>query len=155
VKIIHIITSLKAGGAEHTLYKICKHDSRNEHIVISLKKKGKYFTLLNKINIKVYCIDLKYYSLIKFFSLVNLIRLLRPNMVQTWLPHGDFIGGIAAKLAGINRIVWNIRYSKLERDVVTLRTIILIKILSKLSFIIPKIIIVVSKSALKNCKEIG
>ena len=46
MKIVHIITSLDDGGAEHTLYKICKYDKSSEHIVISLKGAGKYFYLL-------------------------------------------------------------------------------------------------------------
>ena len=36
MRITHIITSLGDGGAS-TLYKICKYDTLNEHIVISLK----------------------------------------------------------------------------------------------------------------------
>ena len=61
MRVIHIITSLQDGGAEHTLYKICKYDKRNEHIVISLTGTGKYLSLLNKLGIKVYCLNLKFY----------------------------------------------------------------------------------------------
>ena len=155
MKIVHIINGLKDGGTEQTLFKICKYDIKNQHIVISLSKKGKYFLLLKKINIKVYCIDLKYYSVIKFFSLIKLIKFLKPNTIQTWLAHGDFIGGLAAKLGGFNQIVWNIRYSKLDKSTTKLTTLCLIRILSKLSFIIPKLIAGVSKSVLKNCKDLG
>jgi len=153
--ILHIITDLKKGGTESLLYKICQYDKANEHTVISIKSLGDYNLLFKKIGINVYNMNINSYSFFKFINLIKFIRILKPDIVQTWLPHGDLIGGIAAKLAGINRIVWNIRYSKLEKDVVKLRTIILIKFLSKLSFIIPKIIIVVSKSALKNCKDLG
>ena len=48
MKIIHIITGLKDGGAENVLYKICKYDNYNNHIVISLTIGGKYFLLLKK-----------------------------------------------------------------------------------------------------------
>ena len=40
MKIVHIITGLKKGGAENTLFKICKYDIKNEHIVISLTRSG-------------------------------------------------------------------------------------------------------------------
>ena len=43
MKVIHIITGLGDGGAEHALFKICKYDVRNEHFVISLKDSEKYF----------------------------------------------------------------------------------------------------------------
>ena len=49
MKIVHIINGLNDGGAEHTLFKICKYDKSNNHIVISLTGPGKYFYLLKKI----------------------------------------------------------------------------------------------------------
>jgi hypothetical protein len=54
MKIVHIINGLKGGGAENTLYKICKHDSNNTHIIISLTKNGKYFLLLKNLKISWY-----------------------------------------------------------------------------------------------------
>ncbi len=154
MRILHIITNLGDGGTEKVLYNICKHDVANQHIVICLKDSGKYFLLLKKIGTEVYFIKMELFSIYKFFYLIKILRSLRPDVVQTWLPHADFIGGLAARLAGINRVVWNIRYSNLN-GVVKLRTIFLINILSKLSRFIPKMIIVVSKSALKNCKDLG
>ena len=46
MKIVHIITGLKDGGAENILYKICKYDYFNNHIVISIVSGGKYFSKL-------------------------------------------------------------------------------------------------------------
>lgn len=154
MKIIHIITGLKDGGAENILYKICKHDIDNEHIVISLTSGDKYFSLLKKLGVKIYCMNMKSYSIFKFFDLIKLIHFLKPNVVQTWLIHGDFVGSIAARLAGMKNIVWNIVYSKLEIGSVKLITILLVKILAKLSYVLPKLIIVVSKSAKINCENL-
>ena len=36
MKIVHIITGLGNGGTENTLYKICRNDLTNNHIVISI-----------------------------------------------------------------------------------------------------------------------
>ena len=155
MKIVHIISGLKDGGAENILYKICKHDHQNNHIIISFTIGGKYFLLLKKMGIKIYCINIKFYSIFKFFYLIKLLRDLKPDIVQTWLVHGDLFGGIAARLAGIKNIVWNVLYSKLDISTEKLRTLIFIRMLSKLSFIIPKLIIVVSKNAKKNCQNLG
>jgi glycosyltransferase involved in cell wall biosynthesis len=149
MRIVHIITSLGDGGAEHTLFKICKYDQNNKHIVICLKGPEKYFPLLKNLGIEVYCLNLKFFSINKFFSLVGLLNNLKPDVVQTWLVHADFIGGIAARLAGIKYIVWNIRYSNFKIGKAKLLTILIIKVLSKLSFHIPKLIIVNSKKAKK------
>ncbi len=155
MKIVHIITGLSDGGAENTLFKICKYDDLNEHVVISLQREGKYFSLLKKIGIKVYSININIFSIFKIFRIISLLRILKPDLVQTWLVHGDFIGSIAARLSGIKNIVWNVRYSNFEFGKAKLMTILLIKILAKLSFFIPKLIVVVSKSAKKTCNEIG
>ena len=104
MKIVHIITGLGDGGAEHALFKICKYDLNNIHIVISLKDKGKYYSLLNKLGIKVYCLNLNFFSIPKFFYLIKLLRSLRPDLVQTWLVHADFIGSFSARLAGIKKL---------------------------------------------------
>ncbi len=149
MRIVHIITSLGDGGAENTLYKICKYDNKNIHSVISLKGPGKYFSLLNKLGIKVYCLNLKFYSIYKFFSLLNLLQYLKPDIVQTWLVHADLIGGIAARLLGIKKIIWNVRYSNFKIGKAKFLTIFFVKLLSVLSFLIPKLIIIVSKKAKK------
>ena len=155
MKIVHIITGLKDGGAENILYKICRHDHLNIHIVISIVSGGKYFFLLKKMGIRVYCLNMKPYSVLSFLNLIKLLNTLKPDIVQTWLVLGDFLGGIAARLAGIRNIVWTILYSKLDNSIEKIRTIILIKVLAKLSYIIPKLIIVNSKSSLKNCQYLG
>ncbi len=155
MKIVHIITGLKDGGAENILYKVCQHDYINDHIVISFTIGGKYFLLLKKMGIKVYCFNMKFNSFINFFYLIKLLRKLKPDIVQTWLIHGDFIGGIAARLAGIKNIVWNVLYSKLDISTEKLSNLLLIRLLSKLSYKIPKSIIVISKNAKKNCQKLG
>ena len=155
MKIVHIITGLGDGGAEHALFKICKYDLSNKHTVISLKGPGKYFLLLKKIGIKVYCLNLKFFSIHKLIFLIQLLRSLRPHLVQTWLVHADFIGSVAARLAGIKNILWNIRYSNIEKGKAKLTTILIIKVLSLLSYSIPKIIITVSKKAEKIYKIAG
>jgi len=149
MKVVHIITGLGDGGAEHTLFKICKYNTKNKHIVISLTGSEKYSLLLKNLNIKVYCLNLNFFSIYKFFVLIKLLNSLKPDVVQTWLVHADLIGSIAARLAGIKNILWNIRYSKIEIGKAKLTTILIIKILAKLSFFIPKFIIIVSKKSKK------
>lgn len=155
MKVVHIITGLGDGGAEHALFKICKYDVANKHFVISLKSPGKYFSLLKKIGIKVYCLDIKFFSINKFIFLVKLLRSLKPDIVQTWLVHADFLGSIAARLASINKILWNVRYSNIEIGKAKLTTIFIIKILSLLSYLIPKFIVTVSKKAKKIYEAVG
>ena len=126
MNILHIITGLGDGGAEHTLYKICKYDTKNKHIVISLTNRGKYFSLFKKLGIEVYNLNINFFSIYKFFYLVKLIGTLKPDIVQTWLVHADFLGSIAARLAGFKNIVWNIRYSKIQFGKAKFTTILIV-----------------------------
>ncbi|MDA7476488.1 glycosyltransferase [Candidatus Pelagibacter ubique] len=155
MKVLHVITGLGNGGAENTLFKVCKYDSKNKHIVISITSKGKYFHILKNMGIEVYCLNLKFYSIFKFFKLIKLIYYLKPEIIQTWLIIGDLLGGIAGRLAGFENIVWNIHFSNLKLDSTKLRNIFIIKILARLSYLIPKRTIVVSRDGLKNCKKLG
>jgi hypothetical protein len=71
MKIINIITGLNDGGTENSLFKICKYDLINEHIVISLTGTGKYYSLLKNKGIKVYSLNanfLSIYSTAYFFK---------------------------------------------------------------------------------------
>jgi glycosyltransferase involved in cell wall biosynthesis len=149
MKIINIITGLNDGGTENSLFKICKYDLINEHIVISLTGTGKYYSLLKNKGIKVYSLNANFLSIYKFFHLIRLLIFLKPDIVQTWLVHADFVGGIAARIAGVKRIIWNIRYSKLLIGELKLSTILISKILSKLSFLIPQFVFVNSEKAKK------
>ena len=155
MKITHIITGLGDGGAEHILFKICKYDTKNNHIVISLKDKGKYYSLLRNIGIEVYCLNINFYSINKFFLLIKLLKSINPDIVQTWLVHADLVGGIAARFSGIKKILWNIRYSNIEFGKAKLTTILIIRILSILSYIVPKLILSVSKRSNKIYQNHG
>src|SRR6185369_14575618 len=61
-----------------------------------------------------------------------------PDVVQTWLYHGDLIGGVAARLAGQRRVVWNIRNGSLDNRFSKLSTICAMKACSFLSSIVPQ-----------------
>ena len=150
MRILHIITSLGDGGAEKTLYKICKYNTSNEHVVICLAGPGKYFPLLKKLGVDTYCLSINIFTIfIKFFSLLKILKSYKPDIVQTWLIHADFIGGVAAKLCGVKNIIWNIRYTDLKFGKSKLTSIIIVKILSYISFLIPISIILNSKKAKK------
>ena len=57
--IVHVITGLGDGGAEGVLYRLCKHDPRERHVVVSLMEGGRYETLLREIGVEVHSLGLK------------------------------------------------------------------------------------------------
>ncbi|MDX7998854.1 glycosyltransferase [Xenorhabdus sp. Reich] len=156
-KIMHVISGLGNGGAEGVLYRLCKYDSKNTHIIISLTSIGKYGTLLEDEGIKVYTLNMNK-NIKSFYSFITLFKTIKkedPDLVQTWMYHADLIGGIIAKLAGIKNIFWNIRHTDLHLTHSKKTTILIAKLCALLSNKIPKKIICCAYSSLNTHKELG
>ena len=157
MKIIHVITSLNDGGAEAVLFNLCKYDKKNKHQVVSLTGYGKYGSMLKEIGINTVKLNMmsNRLSLIPFFKLIKFLHNKKPDIVQTWLYHGDLVGGLAARIAGIKSIVWGIHHTTLDSYKSKKITIWISKLLSKLSWWIPKKIISCSRRGIDTHKKLG
>lgn len=63
--------------------------------------------------------DLKSHAFLRpstLWKLLRLIRELRPDVVQTWMHHADFVGGWCARLAGVKHVVWGIHCREIHRN---------------------------------------
>ena len=149
LRICHIITSLTDGGAETVLYRLCTHDKKYQHTVISLRDAGKFGALLEASGIIVYYLDMPRgrMTLTGLWCLWRLLRSERPDVVQTWMYHADFIGGIVARLARIPIVCWGIRTSNLEPEKSTRSTILVARVCAWLSRWIPTAIVSCSAKA--------
>lgn len=158
MKILNIITSLGDGGAEATLYKILSdNQNHHDHSVICLMGKGKYGERLINTNVNLITLNLPRGKLtIKaIFILFKTIKKISPDVVQTWLYHADFIGGLISRIMGIKRIYWNIRTSEYFTKNISFKTKLIIKINSYLSYVIPSKIIYCSSRSIKIHEDIG
>ena len=149
--VLHIITGLNDGGAEGVLSRICLADPKS-HSVISLMGMGKYGCILKDAGVDVYCmhIDSKKVDPLKVYKLYKLIKKLNPSVVQTWMYHGDFIGGTVAKLAGVPNVFWGIRHSNLSKGTIKKSTYVVMKACAVLSYLVPKKIVSCSRSAVES-----
>lgn len=119
------------------LRKILENDQSFEHEVVSLTSLGSIGESLIKNDIKVIALGLtKLNVLYVFLRLVAYLFKTKPNVVQTWMYHSDLLGGIAAKLCGINRIFWNIRNTEIPQKKLSL-TGIIVRFCSILSYFVP------------------
>lgn len=157
MKVMHIITGLNNGGAEGVLFRLCTHDKKNEHIVVSMMDMGKYGSLLLDNNIPVHALNMPRgrLSLKGIRQLYTLLKKEKPDVVQTWMSHADLIGGVLAKVAGVKKIYWNVRHSDLDSKKSSKKTIAVIKISSHLSKIIPRKIICCAHKAYNVCLKLG
>ncbi|EHQ15717.1 glycosyl transferase group 1 [Shewanella baltica OS183] len=146
-RVLNIITGLGDGGAEATLCRLCCHDKENIHFVLSLTGHGKYYSVLKDNSIHVLSVDFKKHPFVSIFHLVKAIKVIKPDVVQTWMYHADFLGGIAARVAGIKNIYWGVHNTILEKGTSKFSTRIIAKINAVLSGLIPKNIIYCASSS--------
>lgn len=157
-KILHIITSLGDGGAEGVLYRLIKTTQKNYlHEIITLTDDRKHEYYLKKLGIKIIRIKLPRGKLrlknLKF--LYNTLKKKNDYVIQTWLYHSDFLGGLFAKFSGNKKIIWNIRTSEIFISSIKLKTLLIIFFNAFLSWFIPKKIIICSANSIPRHLHVG
>jgi glycosyltransferase involved in cell wall biosynthesis len=157
-KIVHVITDLDIGGAEIMLHRLmCASRESNEyqHIVISLTTIGPVGEKLIARGFSVFECGLV--SLWKMpAAMVRLRRLLlqlQPDIVQTWMYHADFLGGLAARSCGFNNVIWGIRSTQVPIN--SRLTGLLVKINALISYRLPQKIVCVANAALESHRKFG
>lgn len=120
MKVLHLITGLSTGGAEMMLYKLVSRMDRDkfEIQVVSLIDIGPIGKRIQDLGIPVKSLGMKrgIPDPRMLFKLTRWLKKNRPDIIQTWMYHSDFIGGVAAKLAGGIPLVWGIRHSNLDLE---------------------------------------
>ena len=84
-----------------------------------------------------------------------LLRKSRPDLVQTWMYHSDLIGGIVARLCGIENLCWNIRHCNLDKGKNKFLTLLTAKACAILSGLIPSRIICNSHAGKRTHSDFG
>jgi glycosyltransferase involved in cell wall biosynthesis len=150
MRIVHVIIGLGVGGAELMLKRLIEGlDGKDgmEHSVISLTEIGTVGHQLRELGVDVKALGMCNVVLIPkiFLKLRAELKRQNPDIVQTWMYHADFLGGLAARTLGIKNIFWNVRNTYLKGNGVG--NYLFRKLCGLLSYTIPKHIIYVSYSA--------
>lgn len=159
MKIMHVIIGLTLGGAELMMKRLIE-SHRNipgcEHAVVSLTDLGKIGPQLIDQGISVVSLDMHGARDVPqaLCKLTRLIRASRPDIIQTWMYHADLLGGVAARLAGIDRIIWGIRTTDIS-NCGSKATMVIRTLCARLSKAIPKIIICAADASRTAHAQIG
>lgn len=98
-KILHLIPTLEGGGAERQLAMLAvEQASRGWDVHIALRRSnGVYLGLLRNSRVVIHQLgDLRSINPRLLLRISSLMRELKPDVVQTWLPQMDVTGGAAA-----------------------------------------------------------
>lgn len=159
MKVLHIITGLNQGGAESALFRLVKGFQKSDviNIIVSLTDEGEYGKYLLAEEIEVFTLNMprRRITLNGIIKLWRIIKQENPNVVQTWMYHSDLIGGIVAKIAGVNKIIWGIVHFNLSKDITPISTRFVAKLCALLSAIIPDRIVSCSESSIEVHRKFG
>ena len=158
--ICHIIVGLNIGGAELMLKRLIdslKMDPRiKRQIVISLTTIGPVGQELQASGVEVYELNIQSFntSLLGVWTLYKMIRVIRPDIIQTWMYHADLLGGVIGRLAGCKNIVWGIRNTDISIGA-SPATIKIRWVCAKWSRCIPRMIFCVAEEARRAHVQLG
>lgn len=107
MKIIRLSTFLDFGGVEKRLTNVSAVKDDNEWIFCAINKGGQAEKEIRKNDKKVFCLNLPYKipNLKTLFKIYKFFRKQQPDVVHTSGAEANFYGVLAAKLAGVSKIV--------------------------------------------------
>jgi len=158
-KVVHVIIGLNIGGAELMLKRLVLNSHRKglfQHEVISLMDMGPIGRDLEEQGITVHALNMSSIisSPIVSLRLYQLLKKIKPDVVQTWMYHSDLMGGLAAKKLGIKKIIWGVRTTDVSQGNSKL-TFYLSKICARLSYYIPDKIVCAAQVSSNHHTSMG
>ena len=154
--VLHVITGLAVGGAEMALYRLILafRGSQYRHTVIVLSPGSGMYSRFVASGIALIVLDVRRAPVSEFLRLVRLMRAMRPDIVQTWLYHADFLGGLAARLAGNRNVIWGIRTTDVDGGCAR-STALVRQLCASLSRWVPHTIVCVAEAARRSHSLLG
>jgi glycosyltransferase involved in cell wall biosynthesis len=158
INIVHVITGLRRGGAEVMLAKLLEVMDAEKfcQTVIVLQDEGEMGARIEQAGIPVIPMHMKgAFDLPRVvMQMRGLLKKAKPQIVQTWLYHADFVGTLAAKAAGGPRVIWNVRCSNMNFQDYDPTTRLICSLLARMSSI-PDLVISNSQIGQKAHSELG
>jgi glycosyltransferase involved in cell wall biosynthesis len=160
--VMHFAYSIGGGGAEAMLMNLAESldpaQFRTVVVAINAKPWTHQLKRLHEAGVDVH--DLESTTYLNPRTLARLravMRAERPDIVQTWTHHADFVGGWVARLAGARNVVWSIHCREIHRNPgdSDSKMALFRRALALSSRFIPKRIISCSATAIEDHAEIG
>lgn len=158
MKIVHIIIDLDVGGAELMLRRLVEADATcptRRHLIVSLTDLGTVGRAMRENGVQIYTLAMRTAldAPMALIKLVHLLKVHKPDIVQTWMYHSDLLGGIAARLAGIRNVAWGIRSTRSAPARRSTRVVM--RLCAALSHWVPKVIICCAEAARRHHADLG
>ena len=138
MRLLHVISGLRTGGAETMLYKLLAGaKTSRDAIVVSLGEDGPMGAAIAALGVPVVPLGATPGRVPTPAALLRLVRLVRafaPDVVQGWMYHGNLAALAAAGTSGTRRpVLWNIRSTLCDVDQEKRTTTAVIRVGARLS----------------------
>ena len=159
MKVIHIIIGMDKGGAEKMLRRLIEINlmagTESNHSLISLTNIGFHGSFLRAKGVDVNVLNIRGpLSLVAGFSkLLSMLKKNPPHIVQTWMVHSDLLGGLAARLTGVPRVIWGVRTTDFSVESRSTRAVRWL--CARLSFFVPDKIVCAAQASLQSSAHAG
>ena len=121
IRLTHVIAGLERGGAQVFLYNLLSRLDRSAFAceVVSLTGHGAVGPRIRALGVPVRELGMRPGSPnpVVLIKLRSWLRRNPPDVVQTWMYHSDLIGGLAARWAGCDRVVWGVHFGSLDDSI--------------------------------------
>lgn len=160
--VLHFAYTIGGGGAEAMLMNLTESldptQFRSVVVAVNARPWPHHLKRLHEAGVDVH--DLEGTAFTHPQTLARLravLRAERPDIVQTWMHHADFIGGWAARLAGVRKVVWSIHCREIHRNhgESALKSALFRRALALSSRFIPSRIISCSSTAIEDHTALG
>ncbi|MEA3020050.1 MAG: hypothetical protein QOI47_1574 [Actinomycetota bacterium] len=160
IRVTHVIDGLSVGGAEVMLASLVHNTdpTRFRSEVISLTDIGLVGQTIAARGTPVRSVGMHPSALgaLRAARLLPWIRSTRPDIVQTWLYHGDLLGGLAARITTRSApVVWGVHRSDLDPGWTKRRLAVAARLCARVSHRVPTRVICPSEDAARRHVELG
>ena len=160
--ILHFIYGVAGGGAETMMRSLVRGlDRRRWRVVVVAMQAEAWPDEADELRTTADALHLlDETSLMSHGALKKLsavMRAERPDVVQTWMHHADFIGGLVAHFSGVKRVVWGIHCREITRapGESWLKAWAFARLISLMSKWVPNRIVSCSHAALEDHVKMG
>ena len=156
--ILHLVTELGTGGAELVLARLLSSApmAHFRSTVIALLPGGEVADLIEGAGVPVRSPGMTrgWSALMVLPRLIRMIRAAKPDLIQTWMYHSDFLGTVLSRSLRVP-VIWNIRQSNLDPALNRRRTLAIARFCALLSKRWPSAIVCGSRAAYNSHVAFG
>lgn len=151
-RVTHVITGLHpGGGAEHMLVRLLQElndQQRRQQSVISLRPRWGLEDEIEEMGIPVKALGMSGRpNPADVFRLGRALRRTHPDVVQTWMLHSNFLGGLVADAVCRAPVAWGVHLSDFSRATLGTKAIVVQRGEALCSWFIPASIVACSVSS--------